>query len=1190
MSLGSPPRSTRDCAVGPDGEPNEVAPSPSVPATLLPETPLQRPSERRQERPQEQPLERTLGRLFEQPSERYEQSPVPVVARGVKPGGATVGLSNTTRQILASLEKMATPVTVRCLLVLLVMLTLLKHQDNLGILLCISGRACIFHSRPATDEARSDGGVHNARGESEDCAGEAKRVPLRSRIADGRTWTLLHHRDPPAPTQGGPPVRSAARPSVRTIVPPRTEASRLEVARKESAAAESSWADSLKTKVLRADTGKPEVPSVDAPKQYPLRLTEAPSVETSSVTVAPTVKPNSVASAWEPPCSRSASDRAAGGGKMVRVIHSAHPAPLKMSGPPLESEEELPPPVPLPPIQKLPKFSFNLNPPQTQPVTTPTTITSNSSGKTSGGSISSGLVYQFSEPWGPRGDERQKEGTLSDKTDHSHKKPGEAILTKSEPNVSVPESKKSGDTRKPGNATAKNDKDSSSSTKGGGDLWARFKPAAGSWSCSECMITNPASASRCQACETLRPGSTPKPAAPAPTSVASTVPAPVAPPPASVAAGNLPPLGVRHVPGEERDQRNSLLCVRDSSVVSQQCYGRCCTFRGGQWVPLGVRHVPAAAAAFNFKLPSSESSGFGGAPFAAAPAQFKFGIPSSGTAKPSEAVPSVESAGKPFKFGITSTTTVTSAPSSTTAVAPMKDFKFGSSSEEPSKAINFGSSASEASKAFKFGSNTEEQATPFKFGTTTNEPATKSFKFGTTASERQTKSFTFGASSEEPTKKAKPNTTTEEAAKLFNFGSSSEQPSKPLKFGCTTDEQAKLPQTGSGSEASTKSFKFSASTDEPAKPSPVANSAEGASGGFKLGHMAEPSKEFTFGSTTVKEPAKPFAFGTTPSTETSTGGFKFGATAEDSTKSVRPGSSEEQQPPAKTFKFLNPSGPTEPSKLFQFGATVEPTPKLGATVDTPTKPFSFGTPATTAGAAETAPKQFLFGLAAKPSEMSAPPAAVQQPSVVHPGGSQTTTAGQLAGFLAPATTAHAAISLPAAAPTMEPAKPAFPSSQFVFGQKSDASAATFSFGSQPVSPAFPQPASGASTPLPSFGTLANKPPEPHVAAQQPAFGIGAYTHTCFWCPQPSQACCRTCSSTHGHQHDNFLEAGNCHKGFPCLFRLDDTLHAAEWTVAGISNALDGTEDDPLWDNEDTAGSDKKSCGDDTDASDALESE
>ncbi|KAH8033372.1 hypothetical protein HPB51_011440 [Rhipicephalus microplus] len=71
---------------------------------------------------------------------------------------------------------------------------------------------------------------------------------------------------------------------------------------------------------------------------------------------------------------------------------------------------------------------------------------------------------------------------------------------------------------------------------------------------------------------------------------------------------------------------------------------------------------------------------------------------------------------------------------------------------------------------------------------------------------------------------------------------------------------------------------------------------------------------------------------------------------------------------------------------------------------------------------------------------------------------------------------------------------------------------------------------------------------------------------------------------------SFPEAGNSHKGLPRQFRLDDTLHAAEWTVAGISNALDGMEDDPLWDSEDTAGSDRESCSDDTDASDVSESE
>ncbi|XP_065280889.1 nuclear pore complex protein Nup153-like isoform X2 [Dermacentor albipictus] len=1194
VPMGSP-RSTQDCAAGPDEDFNETS-SISESLTSRPETPLQRPLERPQEQLLERSLERTferpLERLYARPSERLsgrlserlserpvghtfkrtlerspeqssewplqqsqqwlaatpspssrtsligttssskrqklwqEESPlkspfysgqttyggaaaqnrlrmlatsqiptVPVMARGVKPGGATAGLSNTTRQILATLEKMATPVT------------------------------------------------------------EAKRVPLRSRIAGGRPWTLPHHRDPPAPTQGGPPIRSAARPTVRTVVPLRTEMSRLEVSRKESIAAESSWADGLRTKLPRMETGRPEVPQVDTPKQDSPRRTEAPDVETSIVAPASVAKPKPVASAWEPPSSRPASDRAPGGGKMVRVIHTAHPAPVKMSGPPLQSEEELPPAVPLPPISSLPTFSFKLEPPTPPPppqaplAPPQAALASNSSGKASTGntgstssghvgtvteftfskpealaSSSAGLlarpqrdqVYQFSEPWGPSGNEKQQEDKLSNDTGHALEKPKEAIRVdppaKSVQDDVGPETKRYEGTKESSNSKVEVDKDSSSSTKGGGDLWERFKPPAGSWSCSLCMISNPASASCCRACETPSPNTAPKGAAVAPTSLPSSTPA------------QNPPLHASNAAAASRWECNTCLVRNETSstqccacesprpssassttpgaatpsvvasgslwecdtclVRNQPSAMRCCACENPR--PSASNVTPssaeAAAAAFNFKLPSSGSSGFGGAPFAAAATQFKFGIPASSSVKLSGAAASSESAVKAFKFGITSTaaltTTTTKITSTTTA-------------EEPSKAIDFGSPAREASKTFKFGTSTEEPTTmSLKFGTTTEEPVKKSFNFGITA--EPTKTFTLSSSSEEPAKGLKLRTTTEEAAKLFNFGSSSEQPTKPLKFGGTTDEPAKLPQAGPGAEVSTKAFKFGSTTDEPAKPSQLGTSGEAAPSSFKLGHMAEPSKGFTFGST-VKEPAKPFTFGSTSSSETPAGSFKFGSGVEEPAKAVKLGSSEEQQPAANAFKFIAPAAPAEPSKLFQFGATAEQPPKLGASADTPAKPFSFGTPATAAGAAEATAKPFSFGLTAKPNDMSAPTVTAQQPSIL-PQVCGQTTSGQLPGFLAPATTASAAPtivtpSLPAAAPAVEPAKPAFPTSQFVFGQKTDGSAATFPFGSQPA-PAFPQPSSGASAPLPSFGNLTSKPPESQVAAQQPTFGIG----------------------------------------------------------------------------------------------------
>lgn len=54
--------------------------------------------------------------------------------------------------------------------------------------------------------------------------------------------------------------------------------------------------------------------------------------------------------------------------------------------------------------------------------------------------------------------------------------------------------------------------------------------------------------------------------------------------------------------------------------------------------------------------------------------------------------------------------------------------------------------------------------------------------------------------------------------------------------------------------------------------------------------------------------------------------------------------------------------------------------------------------------------------------------------------------------------------------------------------------------------------------------------------------------------------------------------------------ISDEVVVKSFKKTGISNALDGTEDDRLWDSEDTADSDRESCGDDTDASDASDSE
>ncbi|KAH9363521.1 hypothetical protein HPB48_005946 [Haemaphysalis longicornis] len=150
------PRLMRDCAVGTDNE-DELEPiNFSLSSPPPPERPLERPPERPLERPPATPSPSSWMSLaassHKRPKLYHEESPlqspfysgqttyggaaaqnrlrllaasqtlavratalilggeVPVVVRGVKSGGATSGLSNTTRHMLATLEKMATPV------------------------------------------------------------------------------------------------------------------------------------------------------------------------------------------------------------------------------------------------------------------------------------------------------------------------------------------------------------------------------------------------------------------------------------------------------------------------------------------------------------------------------------------------------------------------------------------------------------------------------------------------------------------------------------------------------------------------------------------------------------------------------------------------------------------------------------------------------------------------------------------------------------------------------------------------------------------------------------------------------------------------------------------------------------------------------------------------------------------------
>ncbi|KAK8774979.1 hypothetical protein V5799_010486, partial [Amblyomma americanum] len=688
------------------------------------------------------------------------------------------------------------------------------------------------------------------------------------------------------------------------------------------------------------------------------------------------------------------------------------------------------------------------------------------------------------------------------------------------------------DSKEDETCTEKDEKIDNSTAKGE-DLWERFKPPAGSWSCSICMVSNQASASRCQACEEPRPatsvGST---AAATPSSMPS--PAPAAPlplPPPSTAASNASrwecsECWVMNVPDAQRcaaceapraSASGSAPSVTTSATAAAAAATTTTTTAAAGaataslWecdtclvrnLPNAVRCIAcetpracagggdapsaaatAAAAAFSFTLSaSSGSGGFGGVSLSTtdtAVKPFKFGIPTSGSTKPADAAASTESPVKPFSFGTTTEVASKTFKLGSSTEQSSKTFTFGSSTEAPAKTLKFGS-ATEESKALKFGSTTEEpSAKAFKFGTS-EEPSAKAFKVGETAQE-PTKMFTFGASSGEPAKGLKLSTTVEGPAKSSDVSSSTEQPAKALKFGCAAEEPAKSSQSGSTPGDVVFGSAGGGEHAKPFQPGLSTSAAEGAGSSVKLAPTAsEPSKGFSFGPA-AKEPAKPFTFGSAPPEPA----FKFGSSTAEQAKPLKFGSSEEQQ----THKHGAPPT-TEPAKLFQFGAPASEAPKFGTPADAPTKPFSFGLPTTTV-AAPAAPKPFMFGVTEKPA-ISATPAATEQLQASSQGAN---SGGQLPGLLsgaAPLAPAMPESSLAAAPQTVEPPKPAFPqASQFVFGQKSDSGAGTFSFGSQSAAPPnFASPL--GATPLPSFGTLTAKPLEqqPQPVAQ-PTFGIGA---------------------------------------------------------------------------------------------------
>ncbi|CAN8002106.1 unnamed protein product [Ixodes hexagonus] len=612
---------------------------------------------------------------------------------------------------------------------------------------------------------------------------------------------------------------------------------------------------------------------------------------------------------------------------------------------------------------------------------------------------------------------------------------------------------------------------------------AKFKPAAGSWSCSVCMINNAGSATKCAACETPKPGATP--AAASATGSAQGAPkgfGDLFKPPATswecdtcmvhneakasrCCACETP--RVSAAPAACQGDGSSDVTRSDSAISTTGT--RRHRFKWGE-EPITAIAIKRPTGTFKFGAPSSTPV-TGSQP--SAPATFKFG----------NLTASSTPAATPFKFGTQEI--------SATGTQPASQFKFGSALLACKPQGTLGQDVAKV-----FGQKTEEAAPK----PAVSEPAA-------TEPPKTEPTIGFGV----------PKTTETSTSSVgFSFCPTSVTPKpKTDAISKTSDADGGPMEATAKTSGGTRDGGLLAALAKATGELPPASSAPSlpavpkvadpvVSGGILSKPGADSEKGgFSFNAP-IKDSPTPFAFGI-PSkpmdsgtlkasaetkTPASVAGFAFGAAAKTA----------EGSEPLKTvtgFSF-GAAAPTTKSEGFAFGAA---TPKLAST-------FSFGNVGaqTTAGDGATLKpaSTFSFGNAGAQATTGNPAAPKPTPTFSFGNaGAQTTAASGAAPKPAfsfgnagtEATTGSGATPKPtstfsfgnagAQATPGDSAGATAPSTpKFVFGQKTDTSPGTFTFGtaslaaSPPASFAFPTVSAAATQPVVSQGSFGDAKPKP----------------------------------------------------------------------------------------------------------------
>ncbi|KAJ8354382.1 hypothetical protein SKAU_G00219490 [Synaphobranchus kaupii] len=621
-----------------------------------------------------------------------------------------------------------------------------------------------------------------------------------------------------------------------------------------------------------------------------------------------------------------------------------------------------------------------------------------------------------------------------------------------------------------------------SSSSGFGAL---FVPAAGSWECDTCLVQNKAEALKCVACETPKPGTGVKPALTLPAfSEALTPPTPSSSSSSAVTTNSLSSgfVGFGDKFKKPEGAWECDTCMVENKAQDSKCVS-CQTAKPGSTaaLPSSVASVP---------VPSGGLLGFGDKfkqPEGAwvcdvCCVQNKADVLQCVACQSNKPGAKVEPKGFGSSTASSSSSSasftfgIQSSSSTDSAPAGSAGFKFGDQG-----GFKFGASSSGGfGGGFKFNAGSSSSSSSTNGGE--EEKKTEAgFKFGIAGG------IVFGTGNGSSTNEDKPQ------SKAPTEGEPSTEPPKP-------EEAVTTAPTLAGSESV-----FSAPKDNPeavAAPGP-ASTETAAAPAFSFGKLpeAKPLGGFSFGKPAEKEPTESVTTLPAPasvSVSTPAPTFTFGK-VEEKQESGAPssflfsGAKEAENPaPVSGFSFSKPDPPKEePQSVFSFG---KPSEKTDA-AEAPKPSFSFGAAATDAGAAKPA-----FGFMAGPAASTSAPApslfgASSAPASSAPAPTSTFVFGQGAS----SETGPAKTFLFGQQPDAKP-QPAAPQSTapapssaqpFLFGSGNTAAVPSFSFGTAAPSTASTTASGSSATPFMFGSAAASAAPPAFGAVSAPAFGQGS---------------------------------------------------------------------------------------------------